>query len=313
MCMMQWGDRAVFSESIDFSNTKTGFNQLVKWARREALKEYPILFLMEPTGTYYEDLANHLNKLSFTIYVVQPKRVHAFFKEEGIRTKTDAIDAWGLSLMGSSKPHLKPWSPPSPGYKELRSLTRFGADLTKLRTQLISHRESVSHSYEPSRLVLKEIDSLLRSVERKIQNNLDNIKEAMIQYPEIREQVQYVESIKGIGTLTAVTIIAETEGFTQMNSRKQVASFAGLDVVARDSGTSNPKRHISKAGNVHIRRALYMCTLTATIHNPQMRAMYARLALQKSSRVARTAIMRKLLTLSYTLCKNKKMYDPQKN
>ncbi len=79
---------------------KTGFNQLVKWARREAEKGKPILFLMEPTGTYYEDLAYHLHKLSFTVYVIPSGRVHAFFKEEGIKTKTDSVDAYGLALMG---------------------------------------------------------------------------------------------------------------------------------------------------------------------------------------------------------------------
>ena len=35
---------------IEFKNTKTGFNQLVKWSRKECLKDYPLTFLMEFTS-----------------------------------------------------------------------------------------------------------------------------------------------------------------------------------------------------------------------------------------------------------------------
>ena len=104
LCMLSWGCPAQFTESIEFANTKTGFNQLVKWARREAEKGKPILFLMEPTGTYYEDLAYHLHKLSFTVYVIPSCRVHAFFKEEGIKTKTDSVDAYGLARWEAASP-----------------------------------------------------------------------------------------------------------------------------------------------------------------------------------------------------------------
>jgi len=85
--MLSWGCPAQFTGSVEFPNTKTGFNQLVRWARREAEDGHPLLFLMEPTGTYHEDLAYHLHKLSFTVHVIPSGRVHAFFKEEGIKTK----------------------------------------------------------------------------------------------------------------------------------------------------------------------------------------------------------------------------------
>ena len=64
MCMLSWGCPAQCTGAIDFSNDKTGFNQLVKWARTEAEKSHPILFMMEPNGTYYEELAFHLHTLA---------------------------------------------------------------------------------------------------------------------------------------------------------------------------------------------------------------------------------------------------------
>lgn len=312
MCMQTPGDSASFTEALDFSNKKTGFNQLVKWARREAYKDYPILFLMEPTGSYYEELAHHLAKLQFNIYIPQPQRVRAFFESEGIKTKTDSIDARGLSLMGCAKTGLRAWIPPCPIYKELRQITRTNVELTKIQTMLLNQKEALTHSYNPSKEALKSIEAMIGSIRHRIECNNMYLRQTVKDNPEIAEQVGYIESIKGIGFLTAVTIIAETDGFAYITSRKQLASFAGLDIVAKDSGTITPKRRISKRGNIYLRRILYTCTMVATIHNPQMRVMYQRLGLTKPNKVARTAVMRKLLLLAFTLCKTKNYYDPEK-
>jgi transposase len=312
MCMLSWGCPAQFTESIEFSNTKTGFNQLIKWARREAEKTHPILFLMEPTGTYYEELAYHLHKLSFTVHVIPSGRVNAFFKEEGIKTKTDAVDACGLALMGSSKPYLKMWNPPCPVYRELRQLTRLQVRFKGIRTMLTNHKEALTHRYEPSPNAIRQVNALIKSVDLRIDRNEALIEELAGNNPEIKEKLSYIQSIKGLGFLASITILAETNGFANISSRSQLASFAGLDVVARESGKSTPARHISKAGNSHLRRIVYLCSLSATVYNPQMCALYSRISQHNPSRVARVAVMRKLLLLTYTLCKTKQMYDPEK-
>ena len=64
--------------SIDFDNTKSGFNQFVKWSRKEAVKGFPLTCLMEPTGVYYEPLAYHLHKIGQTVYVVLPNKARSF-------------------------------------------------------------------------------------------------------------------------------------------------------------------------------------------------------------------------------------------
>lgn len=311
LMMLSWGNPAESTLSIDFANNKTGYNQLVKWARKEAVKEHPLLFLMEPTGTYYEDLAYHLHKLGFTVYVIPANRVHAFFKEEGIKTKTDSVDAWGLALMGCAKSYLKTWAPPSPKYRELRQLTRLGVMLSNIRTMLLNHKEALSHSYEPSKEALSQINAIIKSVDIRIDSNSAAIQHVVANDSEINEKLKYIESIKGIGFLSAVTILAETDGFNTITNRKQLASYAGLDVAAKESGKSMPARHISKIGNANLRRIVYLCSLSAVMYNPQMRALYIRLSEHKPPKVARTAVMRKLLLLAYTLCKTKTYYSSE--
>ncbi|MBR4367218.1 MAG: transposase [Bacteroidaceae bacterium] len=96
------------TESIDFPQSKTGFNQLVKWSRREAQKGFPMPFLMEPTSTYYEKLAYHLHKIGQTVYIVLPSKARKFCEYEGIKTKTDPMDARCLALMGCVSRKLRP-------------------------------------------------------------------------------------------------------------------------------------------------------------------------------------------------------------
>ena len=88
-CLSMLDDEGRSTPSIAFNNNKTGFNQLVRWARKEAFGEYPLCFVMEPTGVYYEELASHLVKLGYTVHVVPAKRVKSFAESEGCKTKTD--------------------------------------------------------------------------------------------------------------------------------------------------------------------------------------------------------------------------------
>lgn len=83
-------------------------------------------------------------------------------------------------------------------------------------------------------------------------------------------------------------------------------SYAGYDVVQRESGTSiKGKTRISKKGNRYIRNALYFPAMVATRFNPDIKANYLRIIMKKPSKmVGQVAIQRKLLVLLYTLWKN---------
>ena len=117
-------------------------------------------------------------------------------------------------------------------------------------------------------------------------------------------------TIKGIGLITVATILAETNGFNQVKNLKQLASFAGYDVVQRESGTSiKGKTRISKKGNRYIRNALYFPAMVACRHNPDLKATYMRIIQKKPSKmIGQVAIQRKLLLLIYTLWKKDQVF-----
>jgi transposase len=117
-------------------------------------------------------------------------------------------------------------------------------------------------------------------------------------------------SIPGIGLTTAIVVVAETNGFILVENERQLASYAGPDVVQRQSGLSAHATRISRRGNVRLRTALYLPAVSSLRYNPQQIAFYARLrARQPNGKPGVIAVMRKLLVLCYSLWKNDCAYD----
>lgn len=91
-------------------------------------------------------------------------------------------------------------------------------------------------------------------------------------------EIKRICSITGIGKLTVIIILAETNGFELIRNKKQLTSYAGLDVKEKQSGTSvKGKPKISKKGNRHLRKAMYLPALVAVKHDKNFGEIYLRL------------------------------------
>lgn len=151
------------------------------------------------------------------------------------------------------------------------------------------------------------------NIDGMLEHNEQNIRNKVGSDPELAAAVRRLEAIKGIGYFSVVSIIAETEGFHMLSNRKQLASYAGLDVSARQSGRIDTAHHISKRGNARIREALYFPAISACRFNRQIHTAYERICDKTpAKKVGITAAMRKMLLLMYTLWKNKEEYDPKR-
>jgi len=105
--------------------------------------------------------------------------------------------------------------------------------------------------------------------------------------------------------------MAETNGFELIRSKKQLTSYAGLDVKEKESGTSiKGKPRISKRGNRYLRKAMYMPAMAAIRHSERYRAIFIRIVSRNSIKMKGcVAVQRKLLEMAYTVCKNKTPYQ----
>jgi len=128
---------------------------------------------------------------------------------------------------------------------------------------------------------------------------------------ELSAKISKIASIPGIGFNTIACIVGETNGFQLIKNVKQLTSYAGLDIRIQESGKWQGKSRISKKGNSHLRRALYMPSLSVVRHSESHKVFYERLKERKEkAKIALTAVQRKMLGLIFTLWKNDTEYIP---
>ena len=135
----------------------------------------------------------------------------------------------------------------------------------------------------------------------------------------LKKEIDIICTLPGVGELTAVIVLAETNGFELIRNKRQLASYAGLDVKEKQSGTSvKGKPRISKKGNRNLRKAMHFPALVAVKWNDNFRELYARLVSKHGIKMkALVAVQRKLLEMIFILFKNQtsynKEYEKQKN
>jgi transposase len=311
-CFRDSNDALSFSEVKKFNNDQPGFNQLLRWVRSVSKPNVDLVFLMEATGVYYESLAHHLFKIKKKVVVVLPNKSKHYFSSLNVKTKTDEADAKVLSQFGIERPH-RLWEPPNATLLQLRNLTRYYVQLQEQRTALGNIKHSKDSSHDVQQFIKTNNQKLIKNIDDSIKKIKLEIEKLINGNPDLKEKVEKVLTIKGIGILTVATIIAETLGFEHFNNSKQLISYAGYDIVQRESGTSiKGKTRISKKGNRYIRNALYFPGMVATRFNPEMKKNYLRIIQKKPSKmIGQVAIQRKLLILIYTLWKNNDIYRPE--
>lgn len=305
LCLRSEDGALTFSKAVNFTNETKGYNQFLRWVKSVITVGPELVFLMEATGVYYEKLAYHLHKINKTVHVVLPNTSKHYFASLNIKTKTDLVDARVLSQFGAERVH-KPWLPPPAALLQLRNLTRYYVQLQEQKTALGNIKHSKDCSQDVQSFIIKSNKGLITEIDKQIAKCLSEIKRLVELDKELKVKIKKLTTIKGIGLITIVTILAETMGFEQFHSAKQLVSYAGYDVVQRESGTSiKGKTRISKKGNRYIRNALYFPAMVACRYNTTFKETYLRIIQKKSSKmVGQVAIQRKLLVLIYAIWKN---------
>ena len=152
-------------------------------------------------------------------------------------------------------------------------------------------------------------DGLLALVTRLIRQADRDLAAVVQAAPTLRHRAGWLQSIPGIGPVTAATLLAEVPKLGRC-SRQEVATLVGVAPFNRDSGAQRPRRHIW-GGRAQVRAVLYIAALTATRRNPHIRAFYQRLiAAGKPAKMALTTCLRKLLVLCNARCQHRTTWDP---
>jgi len=283
-------DVAWTERSRRFANNKSGLNALMKWIRQS-----PVHLICEASGGYERGLLEAAEQNAIKLSLVQANRVRQYARAAGILAKTDKVDARVLCAFGTAM-QPKPLASLSMQQKQLRELEAQRRHLSRM---------VVSEQNRLAQLKNKQLQRLTRSLLATLKRQMAaidaRIAAVIVQDQTLDEKAQKLTAIVGVGTRTAVLLLAQMPELGTLN-RAQAAALAGLAPFNRDSGTLRGKRTIF-GGRRALRCGLYMAALVAAHRNRILRDFYQRLrAKGKPHKVALTAVMRKLLlALNHTL------------
>jgi transposase len=285
-----------------------------------------------PTGFYLYD---YLIEKEIVCFVTSPASIP---KAPNERVKTNRIDSGKIAeylMSGEFKPIRVPIGP----YRELRDLVkirdRYVCDrkAAKQRIKSLMLYKNLHHAVQPegsrwSRAYLQELERVECSpaVRQRLDMLLEDLSYARNQlaliqrklrqfcreHADIDEYMGYLESIPGIGFIIAVTILGTIGDPARLTNPRELAAFLGLAPSEHSTGDTVNKGPITHLGNKLLRSQLVEAAWATIRKDTQLRQFYYRIRHkhheQGASKIAITAVARKMTQIIYRVLKDKRFY-----
>ena len=293
------------------ANDSKGFKDWLRWALGFGSKEQ-LWVIMEHTGyySYQFELFLHGHQIRYTkVAALEIKRSVGL-----VRGKSDKVDALLISRYGwMNRDRLQPQELSAAIITELKDLVNLrdklvrdrGGYKARMKEQAATRRYSKSHvqSKIQSRMI-KELTAEIKEVERSIKDLLKEDEALLNNY-------KLLVSIKAVGFVTAIYMLAYTENFGKFLNSRKFACYAGLAPFEHTSGTSlRGKNRVSHYANKKAKSLLNLAASVAIQHNAEMREYYQRRVAEGKSKIGTLNIIRhKLVDRMFAVVKRQTVYQ----
>jgi transposase len=297
-------------EQRSFPNDLNGHRALIVWLRKA---KSPVRVSLEATGIYSLDLAFALDAAEgIEVAVLNPKIANRFAQTIR-RSKTDAADAEVLAEYAHRMPFTA-WVAPSSSSMRLRSIVRHVESLSVQSAQNQNRLHAAHGSISTPGCIVQDLKRSVASLELRIHKLRREAMTLVRQDDLLRQRFDLLVSIPGIAQVSAMQLLAELSTLPSDLTVREWVAHSGLDPAHEMSGSSVRKAsRISRAGNRHLRRALYMPALVASRCDPHAKAFFESLLARKKARLqALIAVARKLLHAIYGIFRSGLNYDGTK-
>jgi len=280
-------------------------SQLRDWIALNAPAQTCARVVVESTGAISSRFARALAAAIPALppaSIVNPVRPKAFGKSLGLRSKNDRVDAAVLALFGVVH-RPPPTAQLAPAHALLRDLDRLRQSLVEERTAWQNRLAQCAQD-----ALAGHIKQMIRAAERQIEAVEARMDQAVEADPVLRAQCEAIDRIKGIGRITARTILAEL-GDLRQYGRNQIVARAGLFPVEAVSGQTVLRRpRLAKGGGGRLRRVLYNCAESLFRSAGPLRRYIDRLRERgKNNMQIIGAVMRKLLLIARAVVRQREI------
>ena len=253
--------------------------------------------------------------LAVTVDVVDPRKMRVIAESVA---KTDALDARVLNELSRANLRLPSCYMPDDEEFALREHLRARTDLVRMRTMLKNRVHAVLHRRgilvpqgglftKDGRRFLEqiELDQAGRTIVTHLIETIDQFTQmtdesngalkALQRRPRWARPAAILQTMPGIGLITALTILAELGDLKRFKSRAAVANYAGLVPIVRSSNTKHYSGGITHRGPQHLRGVLAEAAWVAIRRVPVYQALFERVGGRRGKQVAIVAVARRML------------------
>lgn len=279
-------------------NDEVGLAELTQQLQSRSVR----LVVLEATGGYEYAAVVALSVAGMAVAVVNPRQARDFARATGQLAKTDRIDARVLARFGAA---IEPEARPLPS-EETRELDH----LVTRRRQVRDMLQAEKNRRDLARGTVKgHIEAHIAWLEDQVATVEKELRTRIEASPLWRAKEDLLRSVPGVGPTVAFTLLAELPELGTLTGR-EISALVGVAPFAKDSGTLRGKRVIW-GGRASVRTALYMAAVSASCHNPLLKAFYQRLlAAGKAKKLALIACLRKLLVILNAMVASGSPWNP---
>lgn len=276
-----------------------------------------VLDLRNLSREYYDLMDNrsaYVNKLQGELRIVFPQYLKIFSKIT-VNTALTLLEKYTSpdEFLNASKEEI---------IASIRSTARFGINYAEKKYNAIITAANEANIFGYSvnsnfKCILLYI-RFIRQYDEAIQDILSDMHELVDsnEDADFVKQIHLIESFKGAGFLSAVSLMCEIGDFSAFKSPKQLFAYFGLDPAVKQSGNfESTKISMSKRGSRIARRVIHTMALISisrnkdgTAKNPVLRDYYLKKCQSKPKLVALGAIMHKVCNIVFAILRDEKEF-----
>ena len=260
--------------------------------------------------------------------MVHPQRVKAI---ASAKLKNDRVDSTTLAHLSRCDLLPEAWMADE-ATQQLRLRVRLRINLGRQRARAKNQLQAVLHQEgfikpvtdvfgKRGRAWLKEIglspagrivvDTWLREVDH-LEAEIAAQTRELEQMASTDLRARWLQTVPGIGTYSAMVMLAEIGDVGRFQSKQALASYAGLVPMVRESAGRRKHGGITHQGSNTLRWIMLQVAQVASRYSPAVRNWYTELRRRKPAQVAKIAVARKLLCAAWALLRHGVCFDEQR-
>lgn len=294
-----------------FEQNAAGYSAFLTWLQGQAAVLEETLFCLEHTGIYINGLVHFLHTASCSVWVEMPLRIKKCMGLQ--RGGDDKVAAIGIAQYAFRyQDAIKLYNPTAKALEQLQHLIAQRTRLINCSIQLEVPMKELLECADP--IATKELMKLQTQATDGLQKSLAKVEVAISKLikenSDIKNKIERVSSIKGIGQQTAINLYVATNGFTAFENAKQLACYCGVVPFTKSSGTSvRFKTKVSPYANKTLKKLLHLCAMCAIQWDNQLKQYYERkVAEGKNKMSVINAVRNKLVHRIFAVIRDDRMF-----